>query len=219
MAVKAEPWKRFFQQTAAEATGPERIGWRVNVETPLGIEAYGVLVAPTAEGWRARILTFPNVLWLKPGAAETIKFFAKTPHDAERAATDFIREHCRQREFTMRDELVLLQPGDYEKEALPGEGVPDRKIRFLPVLFGLRHPAERAGTGNLSEAGLFIITEDPAPEGEVVHLRLQLETRELDLTGHVRWSRRAHRIGRSPGMGVQLVNPPVDYVNYVRALG
>jgi len=44
------------------ATGDERHGWRVAVETPHGIEAYGVLVAPTHERWRARILTFPNVL-------------------------------------------------------------------------------------------------------------------------------------------------------------
>jgi hypothetical protein len=30
-----------------EATGSERPGWRVNVETPQGIQAYGALLAPT----------------------------------------------------------------------------------------------------------------------------------------------------------------------------
>ena len=59
------------------ATGPERHGWRVAVETPLGIEAYGILVAPTHERWRARILTFPNVLWTIPGGAATLKFVGR----------------------------------------------------------------------------------------------------------------------------------------------
>ena len=32
------------------ATEPERHGWKVNVETPQGLEAYGVLVAPAGNG-------------------------------------------------------------------------------------------------------------------------------------------------------------------------
>jgi hypothetical protein len=49
------------------ATGPERHGWRVTVDTPYGFEAYGVLVAPSVELWRARIITYPNVLWMVRG--------------------------------------------------------------------------------------------------------------------------------------------------------
>ena len=45
-----------------EATGVERHGWRVTVQTPLGTEAYGVLIAECDSRFRARILTFPNVL-------------------------------------------------------------------------------------------------------------------------------------------------------------
>ena len=45
------------------ATGVERPGWRVQVETPFGHEAIGVLLAPSHEQWRARIVTYPNVLW------------------------------------------------------------------------------------------------------------------------------------------------------------
>jgi hypothetical protein len=65
---------------------------------------------------------------------------------------------------------------------------------------------------------MFIITEDPAPQGETIFLRLQTETNEVDMQGSVRWSRKQHRIGRAPGMGVELLNPPLEYVSYVRAL-
>ena len=61
-----------------QATEDERHGWRVNVETPQGIEGYGVLVAPTSGPWRARILTYPNILWLVPGGRATIKFVGDT---------------------------------------------------------------------------------------------------------------------------------------------
>lgn len=63
----------------APATGPERHGWRVHVETSRGVEAIGVLVAPSGDLWRSRILTYPNVLWTAPGGRSTLKFLAPTP--------------------------------------------------------------------------------------------------------------------------------------------
>ena len=63
------------------ATGPERHGWRVAVETPYGLEAYGVLVAPSFDVWRARVITYPNILWTVPGGAVTLKFAGTTAQD------------------------------------------------------------------------------------------------------------------------------------------
>jgi len=88
-----------------DATGPEKPRWRVAVETPHGVRGYGVLVAESGARWRSRIVTFPNVLWMVPGGGETLKFMAKTEHDAIRRAVDFIRRHCVSKGYTMRDEI------------------------------------------------------------------------------------------------------------------
>ena len=67
------------------ATGPERQGWRVNVQTSTGIEACGVLVAPAGDSWRARILTFPNILWTVPDGSGTLKFVGPVSYTHLRA--------------------------------------------------------------------------------------------------------------------------------------
>src|SRR6267143_1834934 len=72
------------------ATGAEKHGWRVNVETPFGHEAIGVLLAPSHDVWRARILTYPNVLWAAPGGRGAIKFVGDTPAEAEERAIKFV---------------------------------------------------------------------------------------------------------------------------------
>lgn len=201
-----------------EATGPERHGWRINVETQRGIEAYGVLIAPAGDSWRARILTFPNILWLGPDRQTTLKFEGRSPQDAERQAIEFIREHCRRRDYAMRDEVATVVP-DALPDAAPVVGEQaQRKVRFLPIAFGTDFPSERAKVGNLSETGLFIITNTPAQQGDKLNLVLHTETSELPLEGVVKWMRNAHRIGRAPGMGIALEDPPEGYVEYVRAL-
>ena len=60
------------------ATGPERHGWAVAVDAQRGVDLYGVIVAPSGPRWRARIVTFPNVLWTMPGGRGTIKFVGAT---------------------------------------------------------------------------------------------------------------------------------------------
>ncbi|ANM28620.1 hypothetical protein ABI59_01790 [Acidobacteria bacterium Mor1] len=203
------------------ATGPERHGWRVNIETPAGVEAIGVLVAEAGDVWRARILTYPKVLWVVPGGSGTIKFVGRTPREAEEQAIEFIREHCRERDYSFRDELALVEP-----EALPDSGPirrpqgdpAQRKVRFLPVRFGVARPTETGGTGNLSETGIFIITDAPVDEGQWVEMELELEREHVDLRGFVRWSRADHHAGRAPGMGVQLEQPSGRYLRYVRTL-
>lgn len=201
---------------------PERHGWRVNVETPQGIEAYGVLVAKTTCGlWRARVMTYPNVLWTVPGGQGTIKFAAESPVDVERKAIEFIRSHCRERGLALRNEVALSTPDRLNGEA--GEHVQSiaatRVIRFLPIRFGVINPSEVGGTGNLSESGLFVITNHPLEVNTRLRLLLDVTNKPLTLTGDVRWMNSNPRVGRSPGMGVQLQAPPDQYAEYVRELG
>ena len=54
-----------------ELTGVEFVGFKVNVETPQGMRAIGVLLGEAGRGWRARIITHPNVLWTVPGGGGT----------------------------------------------------------------------------------------------------------------------------------------------------
>ena len=200
---------------------PERHGWRVNVETPRGIEAYGVLVAKTKCGlWRSRIMTYPNVLWAVPGGAGTIKFAAASPIDVERQAIEFIRTHCRERGFVLRNEIALATPdklsdaeADYVQPAAAA-----RVIRFLPIRFGVVNPSEVGGTGNLSETGLFVITNHPLEVNTRLRLLLDLKNEPLTLEGDVRWRNAKPRVGRSPGMGVQLHTPVETYSRYIRTL-
>lgn len=207
------------------ASEPERHGWRINVETPHGIQAHGVLVAESYGLWRARIVTYPNVLWIVPGGRGTIKFVGRTPQEAERKAADFILGHCRRRGYRVRDELTPVESGKIDAETGPPPlprpaGQPsERKLRFLPLRFGVAGPTELGGTGNLSETGLFVITGAPVDSGRWLDLLLQLDgEQELPLKGVVRWMHRRHHAGRSPGMGIQLQAPPPLYLDYVRSL-
>ena len=214
---------RFKRECPGElsATGPERHGWRVNVLTPRGMEAIGVLVAECEDLWRARVLTYPNVLWRAPGLEGAVKFVGATAREAERQAVAFIRQHCREQHWEMRDELAPVEsaslPRDGRSRAAK-ESPARRKIRFLPILYGVIEPSDLAGTGNLSESGLFIITGAPVEAGKPLAMSLEVDTGKLNLRGRVVWMRRDHRVGRAPGMGVQLWSPPAEYVAFVRAL-
>ena len=200
------------------ATGPERHGWRVNAETPQGIVAHGVMIAPSFDRWRARILTYPNMLWLAPGGHGAIKFVGETPQEAEWQAVEFIRGHCRALGHTLRSDLTGVAP-----HAGPGASVgisppAPRKIRFMPVLFGVVNPSERGGTGNLSEGGLFIMTDSPVTSGTWLRMRLKIDEEPVALRGQVVWMRKQHRVGGSPGMGLRLQAPPTPYLDYVKQL-
>jgi hypothetical protein len=206
------------------ATGEERHGWRVNVETPHGLEAYGVLVAEASGAWRARILTYPNILWSIPGGGGILKFIGRTPQEAERQAIEFIRRHCASRGYRMRDELVEVPVLPFDVKIAPATlakpaGHPGpRKIRFLPVRFGVVRPTEAARTADLSEGGMFVITETPVPAGQWLNLSVDLEDHKVELKGVVRWSSKDPCAGRAPGMGIQIEAPPPGYLNYVRQL-
>lgn len=199
------------------ATGDEEEGWRVTVHTPRGFQAYGVLLAPAGDLWRARILTYPKVLWLVPGGSGTLKFAAKTAQDAERKARDFIRAHCASRGYLMRDELAPVEKGSGLARAGLGNQLP-RFRRALPVRFGKDRPTIVGTTHDLSECGLFVVTERPYARGTATGLVLQLEHCTVPLRGTVAWARRVPSGGRPTGMGLNLVSPPQVYVRYVQAL-
>ena len=204
------------------ATGPERHGWRVAVETPHGIEAYGILVAPAHAKWRARVLTYPNVLWTIPGGQSTLKFVADTPQAAEAAAASFIEGHIQARGYARRIGSDTPESGRYRAEARPGalaaSGPLLRKNRALPVRFGSGPTQFAAMTGNLSESGLFVVTLAPLAPGEDLRVAMEIDTGPLGLKGEVVWARRRFVLGRPVGMGVQLVAPPEAYRRFVREL-
>ncbi len=205
------------------ATGHERHGWRINVDTPNGIEACGVLVAECDGLWRARILTYPNILWTIPGGGGALKFVDNSPQEAERQAIAFVKEHFRKRGWSLRDTIGRVEPLPIEPEAAPVLARPLgrpalRKIRFLPVHFGIARMSEMGGTGNLSETGLFVITNSPEKQGSWLKLILELNGHDVDMRGLVRWINGQPGAGRSPGMGIQVESPPPFYRRYVRLL-
>jgi hypothetical protein len=212
------------------ATGAERHGWRVTVETPHGIESYGELIAPCREACRARILTYPNVLWLVPGGNSTMKFVSKTPEEVERLAIAFIEEHCTDRGFRRRDQVVPVDAGPLNPEAASGADVGKapglartptarRMPRSLPVRFGPDRATQLGSTADLSEEGMFIMTSVPLEAGTSVLLHLEIVGTTVPMQGLVMWSRVRREPGRPVGMGIRIVHPPQVYVNFVKTLG
>lgn len=208
-------------------SGPERNGWKAVVETPHSMEAFGVLVAPAGELWRARILTYPRALWTVPGGHGIMKFYAKTPQLAEGQAIRFIEEFCALRGYTMRHGLELsavahargpLAPTAAALRAAPATTVAPRWPVVLPVLYGAEQPTLRAVTRNVSETGLFVQTPSPIAEGRKVSLQLTMTANRLPLQGTVAWSRARLQPGRPPGMGVHLITPSRAFLEYVRTL-
>jgi hypothetical protein len=169
-------------------------------------------------------MTYPNVLWSVPGQPATIKFVGATPREAENQAIDFVRVHCTVRGYVMREEVSEALPGRIELERTPGgiirphETPAIRKIRFLPVRFGVVGATEPGGTGNLSETGLFVITSFPLDNSTRLEMLLNADVVIVPLRGTVRWMCKAPHVGRSPGMGVQLMAPPEQYLDFVRSL-
>lgn len=207
------------------ATGPERHGWRVHVETPHGHEAYGVLVAPAGDLWRARILTYPNILWMVPGGGGSIKFVATSPAEAESQAIRFIEDHCHRHRFLRRDQVEPVEVARIAaEEAKPARSrrpriLPaPRKLRSVPVRFGVERASQLGSTFNLSETGMFVVTPEPLEPGVPVKLHLEVNAATVSLRGLVIWSRHRRETGRPPGMGIQLTDPSAVYREFVRSL-
>src|SRR5262245_62174934 len=202
------------------ATGDERHGWRITVETPYGLEAYGVLVAPSFDQWRARILTYPNILWTVPGGIATVKFAAATAQEAESRAVAFIQGHIRARGYVAHESQDAPSVSRYRAES-QGKAAPSpatRKVRAIPVRFGSGPSLFAAMTGNLSETGLFVVTLAPFDAGTDLRVLMDLDTGPVGLKGQVVWKRERIVSGRPIGMGVALVGAPETYREFVLEL-
>lgn len=204
------------------ATGAERPGWRVNVETPFGHEAIGVLLAPSHGQWRARILTYPNVLWTAPGGRGTIKFVGDTPEQAEAQAIVFVERHVQAKRYLRRDGLAGV---DVVATARPAAAAPralyavvPRKTRCLPVRFGTDRAITRAATVNLSVDGMFVGAATPEDGGRSLLIHLDLDGHTVPLRGLVMWIRRRSEPERPTGMGIRLSDPSPLYQSFVSAL-
>jgi uncharacterized protein (TIGR02266 family) len=205
-------------------TEPERYGWRVLVHTGSRSEVYGVLVAPTHEHWRARILTFPNMLWCVPGDRGTVKFVGNNASEAENAAIEFIKEHCNQRGYAVLGEPAMVEAQSLDEQSEPQDaGGPEvlgrqRFLKLLSVRFGVDKPTRIGRTADLSAGGLFIITDEPLRADTKIKIRLDLEGFAVPLTGRVAWTRPKAEQGRQAGMGIQLDHAPPMYQRYVDRL-
>lgn len=197
------------------ATGAEKPGWRVDVETPFGHEAIGVLLAPSHDVWRARIVTFPNVLWAAPGGGGAIKFVGETREEAEARAIEYVERHVRSKRYVRRDASVPAgRPG---AGPTPPKGS-DRKIKCVPVRFGRERASLLGLTVNLSAEGLFINVNDPEEGGRSLHINLEVGGHTLPLRGLVMWNRLRPDYGRPVGMGIRLAEPPALYQSFVANL-
>jgi hypothetical protein len=204
------------------ATGTERPGWRVNVETPFGHEAIGVLLAPSRDQWRARIVTYPNVLWSAPGGRGTLKFVGNTREEAEAQAIAFVEEHVRAKRYLRRDGLAVANVAPVSEPAgnvaRPLFIAVRRKTRCLPVRFGVDRAVTRGMTLNLSSDGMFVHVATPAESGGSLLVHLDLDGYTVPMRGLVMWIRRRPEAERPTGMGIRLSNPPPFYQSFVAAL-
>jgi hypothetical protein len=198
------------------ATGAERPGWRVRVETPFGQEAIGVLLAPSYDRWRARIVTYPNVLWTVPGRRGALKFVGDTREEAEAQAIAFVERH-------VQSKHQLRHAGGTPAPVASGPArallvVAQRKTRCLPVRFGFDRAVARGVTVNLSAEGMFVGVATPLDGGRSLLVHLDIDGHTLPLRGLVMWNRRRAQPERPTGMGIRLSDPTPLYQSFVAGL-
>lgn len=194
-------------------TGPERHGWSAILETPKGLQACGVLVAPSAGIWRARIVTYPKAPWMIPGGRGTVRFSGASSNEAESRAVAYVHSHCTERGWNWTDVIPLRRKGD-------GTAMPERrKRRSLPIRFSTGdRPPQLSTVVNLSEGGLFLASPDPLPRGTQVRLEVEIYGSLAALEGNVAWTRENLEPGRPRGMGIVLDESPAVWVSFVRGL-
>jgi hypothetical protein len=202
------------------ATGVERHGWRVMFHGRHGREVYGVLVAPVGDRWRSRIITYPRTLWTVPGGRVSIKFLGDSPGEAERLAVEFVEAHCSKLGYRRVDAAPLVESESVDPEQAD-ESEQDKALRrpgSLPVRFGTTGLTEEGVTADLSEEGLFIVTDRVAEVGTMLKFQLEVDAAKIPLKGIVRWKRDRPEAGRPRGMGIRLLRAPALYLHYVHRL-
>ena len=204
------------------ATGPERHGRRFRMVQGSRVETCGVLIAEADDHWRARILTYPNMLWTVPGGRGAIKFAGASAEEVEGFATAFIRDHARSRGLTLQEATGVVEPGRIEAERdprqSPSRAQEERHPRMRPIRFGEDRATQQGETADFSASGLSIITDKPLPKGRRIKMVLDLGRYTIPLAGTVAWVRTRPEPGRSVGMGIQLIQAPPLYMRYVEAI-
>jgi hypothetical protein len=200
-----------------ETSGPERIGRHFVADRPMGDEAYQILLAPAGELWQARIVTIPGISWRVPGCRGTVKFFDRSAIESERKAVLHILRHCRSNAIEIR-EIESPAPGAADDVPADPRTSGDRPSRPLTALFGHDVPTWPAKVATMSESELWLETARPAAEGARLRVALRFDRYRIPLDGVVVWSRRRPEGGRSPGMGIELDDPPFVYRELVASL-
>jgi hypothetical protein len=184
----------------------------VRIETPLGHQDIGVLLAPSYDRWRARIVTYPNVLWSAPGRRGTLKFVGDTIEQAEAQAIAFVERHVRAKRHP------LPTTAHTASSARQGFAAARRKPACLPVRFSLDHAITRGTTVNVSAEGMFVGVASPVEGGQTLLIHLDMDGHTLPLRGLVMWNRK-HAIRLNPaGMGIRLSEPNRIYQSFVAGL-
>ena len=203
--------------------GPTTRGHTTTVVTPWGRETYQVWLNEVENEWVARIVTLPNKMWAMPGGREAVKFAGRTMIEAEAAAVRFIEEECvrtRRRAAPHQEgvrPLDLLRRGELESATLdPTPRPAPRYPHRLLVKFGVENPERPGVTANISETGMFIITDRPEPVGARLLIDLRIPDGPVFLGGEVVWTRERREPGRSLGFGVRLIDRPVEYVQHLK---
>lgn len=204
------------------ATGPERHGVRLSVSGDGIREVYGVLVAESGDLWRARILTYPNMLWSVPGGRGTLKFAGTSAFEVQAKALDFVRRHCAARGIRILEQTADVDNGVVDPEAAPVQAPrfaqEERLPHTLPVRYGEAKTLLNGVTADLSHGGLFIVSEDLLPVGSEIKMLLQLDQYSIPLMGKVAWRRDVAKGCKAAGIGVELRNPPSMYARYVDSI-
>ncbi|OGP65818.1 MAG: hypothetical protein A3K22_04440 [Deltaproteobacteria bacterium RBG_16_42_7] len=96
-----------------------------------------------------------------------------------------------------------------------------RVVKRLEVKFTIE-AENTAITNDLSETGLFVKTNKGIEPGRAIDLKLTLpNSQELFLSGRIVRNIKSlpALVGNSKsGMGIQLIEPPLDYIQYIQSI-
>lgn len=194
----------------------------MRVRTARGTEDVGVLIARTRGRWRARIVTYPNVLWTAPGGRTTLKFVSDTAEEAERQAVAFIQGHCARRPSAARGMLVQVATAAerFEFPAKPSSSnLAGKRWRVaLPVRYGELRASDLGATANVSAEGMFIAAASPSEAGSPLRILVEVRGCTMHLRGLVMWSRRRPEGRRPAGMGIRLLLTPAPWASFVESI-
>ncbi len=196
------------------ATGPERHGWSVAVDAPRGVELYGVILGPTEDRWRARIVTYPRAPWTLPGGCGSLKFLGNTAGEAETKALEFVLSRCSEQKRVPHEGPGLPSRHGGAEYRRP----PPRARRSLPVRYGTGESMTLSTTVNISPTGMFVLAAEPPPAGTELDVEIEIFGCVARMRGAVAWVRDRLEPGRPRGMGIRFLDPPLVYELFVRGL-